>query len=110
MPPQSEQSEAKFESWFCRSTLHRVKSNSTQLLNVHFDTLLSVLGSTHSYIYMLPPLVGNLSHYNLRNSSDIQTLSPRTVLYANSFLPSVTVEWNALDDQTQKERSVSLYV
>ena len=45
---------------------------------------------------LIPPLVGQISRYNLRNANDLQTIDARTTLYFNSFLPSTVRDWNSL--------------
>ena len=45
---------------------------------------------------LVPPLVQSVSHYNLRNANDLQSVNSRTTQYFNSFLPSVIREWNSL--------------
>ena len=58
---------------------------------------------------ILPQSVGNRSHYNLRNSSDIQSIRSRTALYAHSFLPSVINDWNSLYEETRNAESVQAF-
>ena len=54
-------------------------------------------GFTPDYLTTLvPPLIGEVSSYNLRNRDDISTIKTRTTLYYNSFLPSTISEWNSL--------------
>ena len=45
---------------------------------------------------LVPPTVGSTAVYNLRNDSDLRTISANSQLYYNSFLPSVTRSWNEL--------------
>ena len=45
---------------------------------------------------LVPPLVQNVSRYNLRNADNLQTIHSRTTQYCNSFLPSVVRDWNSL--------------
>ena len=45
---------------------------------------------------LVPPLVQNVSRYNLRNENNLQTIYSRTTQYSNSFLPSVVRDWNSL--------------
>ena len=45
---------------------------------------------------LVPKLVQNVSHYNLRNADNLQTVPSRTTQYCNSFLPSVVRDWNSL--------------
>ena len=46
---------------------------------------------------LVPPLVQNVSRYNLRNSYDTHTIASRTTLFYNSFLPSSIRDWNRLN-------------
>ncbi len=56
-----------------------------------------VNGLTPEYLSSLfPQNVGGTLRYNLRNDSNIHPPHSRTVLYTNSFLPSVIREWNQL--------------
>ena len=45
---------------------------------------------------LVPPIVQNISHYNLRNANDLKSVNSRTTQYFNSFLPSVIRDWNSL--------------
>ena len=45
---------------------------------------------------LVPPMVQNVSRYNLRNADNLQSIHSRTTLYCNSFLPSVVRDWNSL--------------
>ena len=45
---------------------------------------------------LVPPLVQNVSRYNLRNENNLQTIYSRTTQYSNSFLSSVVRDWNNL--------------
>ena len=45
---------------------------------------------------LVPTLVQNVSHYNLRNAENLQTVQSRTTHYCNSFLPSVIRDWNSM--------------
>ena len=47
---------------------------------------------------LVPSSVNEVSHYNLRNANDVQTINARTALYFNSFLPSVIRQWNNIPD------------
>ena len=54
--------------------------------------------STPPYlISLVPPRVGEVSSYSLRDSDQYQTVDTKSQLYYNSFLPSAVREWNALD-------------
>ena len=43
---------------------------------------------------------------DLRNANDVQTINARTVLYFNSFLPSVIRQWNKIPDNDKYVDSV----
>lgn len=45
---------------------------------------------------LVPPQVSTLSHYNLRNSSNLQVIKTNTNIFYNSFIPSATRAWNNL--------------
>ena len=47
---------------------------------------------------LLPPQVGNISRYNLRNQDKYQTINCKSQLYFNSFLPSSVRDWNLTED------------
>ena len=47
---------------------------------------------------LLPPQVGNISRYNLRNQDKYQTINYKSQLYFNSFLPSSVRDWNVTED------------
>ena len=58
------------------------------------------------YLSSLVPLtVSNASRYNLRNSSDLQTVEARTSLFYNSFLPSTVRAWNSLPSTAKQSDS-----
>lgn len=58
---------------------------------------------------LLPPLVGNVSRYNLRNQNNYQTINCKSQLYFNSFLPSSVREWNSLEDSICLSQSVNSF-
>ena len=58
---------------------------------------------------LLPPLVGAMSRYPLRNSEQYQTIDAKSQLYNNSFLPSTIREWNTLGNTVQSCPSVSSF-
>ena len=58
---------------------------------------------------LLPPLVGAMSRYPLRNSEQYQTVDAKSQLYYNSFLPSTIREWNTLGNTVQSCSSVSSF-
>ena len=58
---------------------------------------------------LVPQSVSQTSGYNLRNNNNIQQISTRTALYANSFLPSVINDWNALPDEAKALETVNMF-
>ena len=80
------ENETGWESLECRRRKHKL---------IHFFKMIN--NQTPSYLSSLvPPLVGEESRYNLRNTENVQSLHARTKLYSESFLPSVIREWNSL--------------
>ena len=62
------------------------------------------------YLSSLVPLtVSNASRYNLRNSSDLQTVEARTSLFYNSFLPSTVRAWNSLPSTAKQSDSTNSF-
>lgn len=55
---------------------------------------------------LIPPLVCEISMYNLRNADDFLTINCRTQLYYSSFIPSVVRDWNSLPDQAKQISSL----
>ena len=58
---------------------------------------------------VLPPLVHEITSYNLRNANHIQTLSSNTNLFYNSFFPSTIRAWNSLSDDIKQAPSVASF-
>ena len=58
---------------------------------------------------LVPPTVGNISQYNLRNETNLQTIPARSQQYYNSFLNSTTRIWNSLPDDTKNSPSVETF-
>ena len=58
---------------------------------------------------LVPPLVSEVSSYNLRNSQNLSVPSSRTKLYAESFLPSVVHLWNSLPQAVRDSESVNSF-
>ena len=58
---------------------------------------------------LIPQSVSNISRYNLRNSSDLQTINTRTNLYYRSFLPSTIREWNNLPPEAKQSVTVNSF-
>lgn len=50
---------------------------------------------------LIPQSVSDISHYNLRNSDNLQTIRTRTNIYYHSFLPSAIRDWNNLPFQAK---------
>ena len=68
------------------------------------------LGLTPAYINdIIPPLVNEISTYNLRNSNNFVTLPQRTSLYASSVIPSCTVLWNNLEQDIKNSDSLNSF-
>ena len=55
---------------------------------------------------MVPSRVGDNVNYSLRNVDNIQAITCRTSLYANSFLPSVIQDWNRLPLEVRENNSL----
>lgn len=58
---------------------------------------------------LLPPQVGNISRYNLRNQDKYQTINCKSQLYFNSFLPSSVRDWNLTEDTVRLTQSVNCF-
>ena len=58
---------------------------------------------------LVPSSVIEVSHYNLRNANDVQTINAKTALYFNSFLPSVIRQWNNIPDNDKYVESVDSF-
>ena len=58
---------------------------------------------------LVPPTVGNISQYNLRNETNLQTIPARSQQYYISFFPSTTYIWNSLPDDTTNSPSVESF-
>ena len=74
----------------------------------HKLTLLYKMTNALSPLYLsslVPQTVSNASRYNLRNSSDLQTVEARTSLFYNSFLPSTVRAWNSLSSTAKQPDS-----
>ena len=65
--------------------------------------LMMVLG-----IFMLVNLSTSTS-YNLRRPNNLRTITCRTTLYKNSFLPSVINDWNCLSDEMKNSGTLSAF-
>ena len=58
---------------------------------------------------LVPPTVGNISQFNFRNETNLQTIPARSQQYFNPFLPSTTRIWNSLPDDTKNSPSVESF-
>ena len=58
---------------------------------------------------IIPPLVNEITTYNLRNSNNIITLPQRTTLYSTSVIPSCTVLWNELENDIKNSDSLKSF-
>ena len=58
---------------------------------------------------LVPQTVSNASRYNLRNSSDLQTVEAQTTLFYNPFLPSTVRAWNSLLPTTKQSDSTNSF-
>ena len=58
---------------------------------------------------LVPDTVGARTAYSLRNADQLQTVQTRTVLYSNSFLPSVVNEWSMLCDEAKASDTVQSF-
>jgi hypothetical protein len=58
---------------------------------------------------MVPQSVGDISTYQLRNSSNLSNIPHRTSLYASSFLPSTINLWNSLPNEIKELDSLTAF-
>ena len=58
---------------------------------------------------LVPQPVGAASCYNLRNGNNLQTITSRTNLYYQSFLPSAIRGWNNLPIEIKQSDSVNSF-
>ena len=67
-------------------------------------------GMTPEYLSSLvPPTVGSIARYPLRNESDLQTVPAKSQQYFNSFLPSVTRAWNGLPEDIKNAQTITTF-
>ena len=65
---------------------------------------------TPSYLSnLIPQTVNNISHYNLRNPDNLQSIHARISQYANSFLPSTVRNWNSLSIEVSQSDSLTTF-
>ena len=66
--------------------------------------------SLPSYITdLIPPTVGNISHYELRNRDHIETFQTRTSIFKKSCIPSSIRLWNNLDPSIRQSSSINSF-
>ena len=65
--------------------------------------------SPHYLTTIIPPIVGNTSTYNLRNSNDMGTVHANSKLCYNSFLPSVIRKWKELPEDTRQSSNIASF-
>ena len=58
---------------------------------------------------LMPDNVGNNSAYNLRNAQNLNTVHANSQLYYESFLPSVTRDWNELTEEVRNTPTLSSF-
>ena len=70
----------------------------------------AVNGTVPSYISVLSPLIVNeVSHYNLRDSSNITMPVTRTATFKRSCIPTSVDLWNNLDHTTRQKPTLSSF-
>ena len=70
-----------------------------------------VNGLSPSYLNALvPSMIGNSTTYNLGRPNNLKTIAYKTsLLYKNSFLPSVINVWNSLPDEIKNAESLTSF-
>ena len=58
---------------------------------------------------LLPPHIGEISSYPLRNADNYTQIHSRTALYGSSFLPSAIREWNKLPTEHRNAESQDMF-
>ena len=87
-----------------RQTFSFAENTSSQCFYKMYHSLVpSYLSS------LIPRHVGDMTTYNLRNSSSLRNISCRTQLLSKSFLPSTISSWNSLPDTTRNAPSLSSF-
>ena len=70
----------------------------------------TVIGTVPSYIFeLIPPTVSDVSHYNLRDSSNITIPVTRTATFKRSCIPAFVDVWNNLDPNTHQKPTLSSF-
>ena len=58
---------------------------------------------------LMPPLVGNMSEYNLRNNSNYVMPECRLEITRKSFFPSTVNDWNKLSQEVRNSRNIKIF-
>lgn len=58
---------------------------------------------------LFPNTVSQLVPYSLRNNNDYVTMARRTQVFSNSFVPSSTALWNALEPDIKNSSSLNIF-
>jgi len=58
---------------------------------------------------LIPSQVGNITSYNLRNSSNLRNISCGSQLLLKSFLPSTINSWKSLTDEVRSAPSLNSF-
>ena len=59
--------------------------------------------------YLLNKIPSSQTHYNTRNTDQVETYYCRTNVFKNSFLPYTIIEWNKLDLDVRKSKSYAIF-
>ena len=59
--------------------------------------------------YLLNKIPSSQTHYNTRNTDQVETYYLRTNVFKNSFLPYTIIEWNKLDLDVRKSKSYAIF-
>ena len=58
---------------------------------------------------LVPPTVGSVSRYSLRDAGNLQNINTNTALYSSSFLPSAVRNWNDLPSEAKQIDSITSF-
>ena len=58
---------------------------------------------------LMPPLISEISDYNLRNSNNYSVPNCRLEITKRSFFPTTTADWNQLDQATKNSRNINIF-
>ena len=69
-----------------------------------------VLNIAPSYLCSLVPAnVGQITNYNLRNTNALRSISCKSQLYFNSFLPKTVRAWNDLPNEIRSATTLESF-